>query len=310
MGSAALSLLVGAAVAVAIWATLDLVFAEERRVAKRLKSLSDLERRSVSELEPLSLPFAQRVLRPVGRSLRGFTRTLMPKGYRARLQALSQTAGFPYGVDGDAMVAIKLTAMAFGAVIAFVFALSAGYGLAGIALAVIITSVVTSLLPDVWLSGRVHERQDRLRRELPDMLDMLTIAIEAGLGFDAAVSKYVQKRSGPLAEEFMTALREIQAGLPRRDALRNLGERCDVPELSAFVMAMVQADVFGVSVGKVLRTQSRELRVKRRQRAEEIAQKAPAKMVFPLVLLILPATLIVLMAPAVLTIGRMLGAVD
>jgi tight adherence protein C len=140
------------------------------------------------------------------------------------------------------------------------------------------------------------------------MLDMLTIAVEAGLGFDAAVTKYVRNQSGPLAQEFAVALREVQAGMTRREALRALANRCDVAELSAFITAMVQADVFGVSVGSVLRTQSREMRVKRRQRAEEIAQKAPAKMVFPLILCILPATLIVLMAPAILSIIRLFGS--
>ena len=132
---------------------------------------------------------------------------------------------------------------------------------------------------------------------------MLTISVEAGLGFDQSVSKYVQNASGPLAEEFGMTLHEIQAGKSRRDALRALGDRASVAELRAFIMAIVQADVFGVSISEVLRTQSHEMRLKRRQRAEELSQKAPAKMVFPLILCIMPATLIVVMGPAIIKIA-------
>jgi tight adherence protein C len=142
---------------------------------------------------------------------------------------------------------------------------------------------------------------------MPDMMDMLMISVEAGLGFDAAVSKYVGNNTGPLSQEFRIVLSEIQAGMSRREALRHAADRTEVPELSAFVMAMVQADIFGISVANVLRGQSHEMRLRRRQLAEEIAQKAPAKMVFPLIICILPATLIVLMGPAVIQIGRTFG---
>ena len=159
-------------------------------------------------------------------------------------------------------------------------------------------------LPDVWLRSRVRARQLEIRRTLPDMLDMLSISVEAGMGFDAAVAKITASRPGALSEEFARMLQEIQSGLARREAMRNLAERTQVPDLNTFIMAMIQADVFGVSVTKVLRTQSRDMRVKRRQFAEEMAQKAPVKIVFPLVLCILPATLIVIAGPAIVGIGR------
>lgn len=177
------------------------------------------------------------------------------------------------------------------------------------ALLAIIFAVAGFYLPDIWLRTRISARQLEIRRTLPDMLDMLTISVEAGMGFDAAVARITGSRSGALSEEFAHMLQEIQSGLARREAMRNLAERTQVPELNTFIMSMVQADVFGVSISKVLRTQSRDMRIKRRQFAEEMAQKAPVKIVFPLVLCILPATLIVIAGPAILGIGRVFGII-
>lgn len=310
MTAGALAMSMGLAVALMAWAILDLTFAEERQVARRLRALSDGERQHVAELEPLSTPFTRRVLRPLGASVRTLFGLLAPKGYRERLQTKARMAGFPGGVDADTMIVFKTVAVATALVIVILLVTLSDSGLGRVLFVGVFLVLSAWLLPDAWLSGRVERRQDALRRELPDMLDMLLIAVEAGLGFDAAVTKYVRNRTGPLSDEFTVALREIQAGLSRRDALRNLATRCDVLELSAFVMALVQADVFGVSIGSVLRVQAREIRVKRRQHAEETAQKAPAKMVFPLVICILPATLIVLATPAVIAIGRAFGALD
>lgn len=304
------AVLFGIVVSVIAWATLDLMFSEERRVTRRLQTLTDVERSNAADVEPLSVPFRQRVLRPVSRSTMRFLHGLAPQGYRDSLQARCRAAGFPGGIDGDSMLIIKIGAVATVIGITVVL-LVLDIGESGrVLFFAIILGLLAWFVPGMWLSGRVEQRQNALRRELPDMLDMLLIAVEAGLGFDAAVTKYVRNRKGPLSEEFAIALREVQAGLSRREALRNLADRCDVLELSAFVMALVQADVFGVSVGQILRTQAREIRVKRRQHAEEIAQKAPAKMVFPLILCILPAPLIVLAAPAVISIGRVFGLID
>jgi tight adherence protein C len=290
------------------WATLDLIFSEERQVARRLKDLSDNERREAGEVEPLSIPFYHRVLQPAGTSMVSLFHRLAPIGYRKRLDARCRMAGRPLESDGDSMLAMKVLLAGILAVVGSVAAAAAWDSAARTAAVFLMSVVLGWFIPDIWISGRISKRKDDIRRQLPDMLDMLTIAVEAGLGFDAAVTKYVRNQSGALAQEFSVALREIQAGMSRREAMRNLAERCDVIELSTFVTAMVQADVFGVSVGSVLRTQSREMRVKRRQRAEEIAQKAPAKMVFPLILCILPATLIVLMTPVVIGIMRAFGS--
>jgi len=307
MTGGVLGLTIGALVGTVAWLSLDMVFSEERQVAKRLRALSAAERLHAGEVEPLTSSFRERVLRPSSASLADVVRSAMPHSYLERLERRTRMAGHPGGVDAGGMLALKVICsgalLALGGIYGYLmwenFVLAVFVGL--------LAAVSGWFAPDVWLERRITKRKEAIRRELPDMLDMLMIAIEAGLGFDAAVAKYVRHRHGPLAEEFSAELREVHAGMSRREAMRNLADRCDVFELSTFCMAMVQADVFGVSVGNVLRTQSQEMRLKRRQHAEELAQKIPAKMVFPLVFFILPATLIVLGAPAILTIADLFG---
>lgn len=160
-------------------------------------------------------------------------------------------------------------------------------------------------LPDVWLKTKTNERQLQLSRSLPDVLDVLTVSVEAGLGFDGAIQKVSEKFSGPVAEEFGTYLKEVRLGKKRADALRNLSLRADIPEMRSFTAAIIQADALGVSISKVLRVQSDQLRVKRRQAAEEKAMKLPIKMLFPLVLFIFPTIFIVLLGPVLIQIMQM-----
>jgi tight adherence protein C len=160
------------------------------------------------------------------------------------------------------------------------------------------------LLPDLLLSNAANKRQEQIRLELPDTLDQMTISVEAGLGFDAAMARAGRAGDGPLARELVRTLQEVQAGMSRGEALRGLAERTDVAELRHFVLAVRQAETYGIPIAQVLRVQAAELRVKRRQRAEERAMKLPVKVVFPLVLCILPALLVVLMGPAVLRVSN------
>ena len=159
-------------------------------------------------------------------------------------------------------------------------------------------------LPEWVLRSRSGKRQGAMRRALPDALDLLSITVEAGLGFDAAVSRVSKQAGGPLGEELYRVLQEMQIGKSRADALRDLGERTTIPELKSFVLAMIQADIFGISIAKVLHVQANEMRVKRRQRAEEKAQKVPVKIVFPLLTCIFPSLLVVLLGPAAISIYR------
>jgi tight adherence protein C len=158
--------------------------------------------------------------------------------------------------------------------------------------------LVGFMFPDLWLTSRVNRRQKGVFRAMPDALDLLTICVEAGLGFDAAMAKVQEKWDNELALEFGRVIQEIRLGKLRRDALRDMAERAGVAELTSFVAAVIQSEQLGVSLAKVLRIQSDQMRVRRRQMAEEEAHKAPIKMIFPIALLIFPSILIVLLGPA------------
>lgn len=160
------------------------------------------------------------------------------------------------------------------------------------------------MVPDAILHARGRERQAAILKELPDTLDQLTISVEAGLGFDAALSRVAVSGTGPLAEELTRLLAEIKVGVPRSESLKKLLTRTDVYELRHFILALQQAEQFGLPVARVLRIQSGELRVKRRQRAEETAMKVPVKIVFPLVFCIFPALFVVLLGPAMIRVAR------
>lgn len=157
-------------------------------------------------------------------------------------------------------------------------------------------------LPDIYLQSKISARQDEIRRSLPNALDLLTISVEAGMGFDIALAKVAGSIRGPLGEEFSRMLKEMQIGFSRKDAFRNLSKRTDVQDLNSFIVAMIQADVFGISIGKVLRVQASEMRTRRRQKAEESGIKAPVKLVFPLILCLFPSLMTVILGPALIRI--------
>jgi len=183
-------------------------------------------------------------------------------------------------------------------VFALVFANPAFGFLGGIALA-----GIGFMLPEIWLGRRIKKRQKMILLAVPDTLDLLTISVKAGLSFDGALSKVVEKTVGPLADEFRRSLAEIRVGKVRREALRDVVGRTDVPALSNFIAAIIQAEQLGVPIAKVLQVQSEQLRIERRQRAEEMAAKAPIKMLFPLVGCIFPSMFIVILGPAVILIA-------
>jgi tight adherence protein C len=261
----AIPLLAGLSIAAIIYSALSLFFSSERQVQKQLESLTDYESGQAAEVEPLLMPFSERVLRPASALSQDAARIFGPSDYAERIRRRLVMAGNPHGLDAERLLAIKAgTAIAGVVVVLLIGTLSAAV-VGNMILGAIIFAVVGFYLPDIWLRNKVSTRQLEIRRTLPDMLDMLTISVEAGMGFDAAVAKITASRPGALSEEFGRMLQEIQAGVSRREAMRHMGERTDVPELRSFIMSMIQADVFGVSVSNVLRTQSRDMRVKRRQ---------------------------------------------
>lgn len=231
--------------------------------------------------------------------LRGLVLRLSPSGVAITLQRRLDLAGNPSPWSPERILAAK------GAALFVVAGVGAVLGLRGYGTAVLfgsIGAVVGFFLPDVLLVNAGQKRQDGIRRALPDALDMLTVCVEAGLGFDAAIAQVARNTSGPFAEECARVLQEMQIGKSRVQALRALSDRTTIGELRSFVSALVQASELGVPVARVLREQSKEMRLRRRQRAEEMAQKVPVKILFPLLFCLFPAMFVVIIGPGALSI--------
>jgi tight adherence protein C len=225
---------------------------------------------------------------------------LTPAGTAARLNRLAGRAGRPAEWPVSKLIAAKLL-LAVVAGLLGLLVVSSRPGVLTVLLAAVVT-VVAYFVPELLLYSRGQERQQAIALELADTLDQMTIAVEAGLGFESAMARAGKNGKGPLAEELVRTLQDIAVGQPRREAYLALAERTGVTDLRRFIRAVVQADAYGVSIADVLRTQAQEMRLKRRQRAEEKAMQIPVKVIFPLILCILPTLFIVLLGPAVMDI--------
>ena len=230
---------------------------------------------------------------------------LTPRGTTSRLQRLVAGAGHPADWPLPKLVAAKLVLASIAVALGALY-VSSSPGLLSYGL-VAAVSVVAYFLPELLLHNRGQKRQQVIALELADTLDQMTIAVEAGLGFESAMARAGKNGKGPLAEELVRTLQDIAVGQPRRDAYLSLAERTNVPDLSRFVRAILQADQYGVSIADVLRVQAHEMRLKRRQRAEEKAMQIPVKVIFPLILCILPSLFIVLLGPAAMSIVATFG---
>jgi tight adherence protein C len=275
---------------------------ERRQVFKSLRSVRAIELTPTDVRQrELAIPFYQRVLVPSLKGVGGLGHKFTPTSVTERLAKELVYAGSPVGWDAERVLAMKILGMVvFGPLFFFVAHLK--FMAFRSFLAGLLGLFFGWYLPEWILRSKSGERQKEIQRALPDALDLLSITVEAGLGFDAAMARVARQAGGPLGEELHRVLQEMQIGKTRGDALRDLGERTNIPELKAFVLAMIQADIFGISIAKVLQVQAREMRIKRRQRAEEQAQKVPVKIVFPLILCIFPSLFIVLLGPAMITI--------
>jgi tight adherence protein C len=225
-----------------------------------------------------------------------FVLRLMPRTTRASLTLTLLRAGLANRISADELLAAKALFTIVGAVFGFAVGAAVGGGVLSIVFGLGLGAVFF-VVPDLFVNARIRDRQERTRAALPDALDLLAVTVEAGLGFDGAVAKLTEFSEGPLAEEFALALNEIRIGEVRTDALKRMASRIDVPEVSAFIRAVVQADQLGMSIGQMLRIQAADVRARRQFAAEEKAMKMPIKMIFPLVLFILPATFIVVLGP-------------
>ena len=275
-------------------------------VQARLTQLGSMQAKNLEELE-LQQPFFDRTIKPLTARLSGSVARITSANFSERTDKRLALAGNPGDMRTGDWLGIKAMGAVAGAGILFLlFGILGGNILNGIVFGVLGLGI-GYIFPEFWLSGRIKKRQKLVLIQIPDALDLLTISVRAGLGFDAALGKVVEKMKGPLVDEFRRALAEVRVGKVRRDALRDIVARTEVQPLTNFIGAIIQAEQLGVSISKVLQIQSEQLRIERRQRAEEMAAKAPIKMLFPLVGCIFPALFIVILGPAIILIVGNLG---
>jgi tight adherence protein C len=273
-------------------------------VQQRLEQLV-VQPKTLEEFE-LQQPFFERAIRPVVKRLSTLGRRGDTGGIIARTDAKLERAGYPGGLRGADWMGVKLLALIGFALLGFLLGLALG-GPAGGLFFALVGGAIGFVGPEFWLGRQIRGRAEAMVLQLPDALDLLTISVEAGLGFDAALAKVVEKMDGPLVAEFRQALAEIRMGRTRRESLRDVAKRADSQPINNFIGAIVQAEQLGVPIAKVLQIQSNQLRILRRQRAEEAAAKAPVKMLFPMVGCIFPTIFIVILGPAVITVMKGTG---
>lgn len=271
-------------------------------LSARLAEYSMRETPATLEEIELSMPFSERVLAPMLRRTSGFMIRFTPSQTLESTRHKLDLAGNPNNWTPSEFFGVRLVAaVALGALIFLVLSLAAVDWLPRIGFTALF-AVLGFMLPALWLGNKIRSRKQSVIRSLPDALDLLTICVEAGLGFDQAMQKVAEKWDDDLSRSFARVLHEIRLGKIRREALRDMANRLDVSDVTSFVAAVIQAEQLGVSIAKVLRIQSDQMRVRRRQRAEEKAHQAPVKMLFPMVFLIFPAIWIVLLGPAILQV--------
>ena len=285
--------------AIFLMATAIGVFTNEARgVSKSLtviEAFTAAPKEMQREFEP---SFQDRVLGPLVEKSLGIGRKLTPADHNDRIRQKLEVAGNPPGWTIDRVTSLKFIGFVVGLVLSLIIALLFGMGLGLMLVFCIGLAVAGYMGPNMYLYQKGYDRTNAMQRAMPDALDLLTISVESGLGFDAALAQVARNTDGPLAQEFARVLQEMQIGMGRGAALRALGDRTHVEEVKGFVSAMVQADALGIPIAQVLRVQSREIRTKRRQRAEEAAQKVAVKILVPLIFCILPCLFIAVLGPA------------
>lgn len=280
---------------------------EENETDPVLVRLAELSQAGmVSSLEEVELqqPFRERVILPMLKRIGELSLRFTPQNVRQNTEIRLEMAGRPYRLDATTFLALRFVIpTVFIGFFLFLFSIAPAPPPLGRRLLILsMSGIVGFIFPELWLRSQINRRQHDIRKAMPDALDLLTICVEAGLGFEAAMSKVAEKWQTALGYEFLRVIREVQLGVPRREALRNMAQRVGIPEMNSFVSAIIQSETLGASLAKVLRIQAEQMRIQRRQRAEEEANKAPIKMTIPMVFLIFPSIFIVLLTPAAIQI--------
>jgi tight adherence protein C len=272
------------------------ILRSQKDTGSRLASLSTRD-------DVLNQDFSQRAVAPVMQGIGRFALRFTPTGWVERAQRKLVLAGRAERMDGNTWAAIRIIAMVAGIVSLFlVMPLIEGtvmrIGVGGLIV------FLGFFGPEASLNRAIDDRRKKMERQLPDIIDLLVISVEAGLGFEAAMGRVVQNVPGELSKEFARTLQETRVGVSRNDALRAMSERTDVDDLNSFILSLIQADQFGVSISRMLRVQAEEMRVRRRQRIQEKAFAAPVKMIFPMLFCIFPSIFIVILGPAAISISQ------
>ncbi|GIN05659.1 type II secretion system protein [Planomonospora venezuelensis] len=286
---------------------IGVVTGERRAVGRSVAAIQALNSAPKELAIEIDVPFTDRVIAPFSERLVGIGRTMVRADTADKIRHRLDVAGNPPAWDVNRVIGTKVLGLAVIGAMGFIVLLSRDSSPVQLLVGTAVFCAIGFMVPNVLLKNAGDKREELMRNALPDAIDLLTISVEAGLGFDAAVSRVSKNTDGPLSQEFARLLQEMQLGMGRAEAMRAMGERTTLAELRSFCLAMVQADSLGIPIARVLRIQSSELRVKRRQRAEEKAQKVPVKILFPLIFFILPCLFIVIMGPVVMQLGGLFG---
>jgi tight adherence protein C len=247
----------------------------------------------------------ERVLMPLAGAAARLVLRVSPKTSLEAVDRRLLSAGLAPALSAPGFLATKLLGVVVGVVVGALVGSALGSGFRAFVFAVAL-GAAGFILPDRLLTSRVRNRRDRIQSDLPDALDLLAVSVEAGLGLDGAIAQLIDHMKGPLVDEFALTLGEMRIGETRTDALKKLAERVDVPEMTSLTRAIIQSDQLGISLGRILRLQARDTRIRRQNTAEERANKTPIKMLFPTVLFIFPALFFVILGPAFITILKVL----
>ncbi|MGE5587663.1 MAG: type II secretion system F family protein [Clostridia bacterium] len=285
--------------AIAMWSTG--MGQREPTADERLKRLAVLTRVPSEREKKLARPLSERLLGPVAQFVNNLIISVTPERVVDAVKEKLDVTGNPWNMTPGDYILMRVITMIIIPVAAF--GLTLGIRPSTAVLLAFVLAALGWLVPEMMLQSKKREREKQIRRSLPDVLDLLTVSVEAGLGFDAALAKVVERKKGPLADEFALLLQEIRMGKPRRDALREVSERVKIDDITSFIASVVQADQLGVSIANILRIQSAQVRTKRRQQAEEAGMKAPIKMLFPLIFFIFPTLFVVLLGPAIIQVA-------
>lgn len=281
-----------------------LIFGKQIKMNKRMSTVLGSDNQIPVRQRELSFPLFQRFIKPMFIGFTDFVAKFLPAVNEGILDKKLIEAGTPYNLSPKEFLVIKY--LLTGGGIWLLRVLSQVTGKSNIQSIVLILTggVFGWLIPDIILNSKIRVRKEQIEKQLPDVLDLLTVCIEAGLGFDGAMMKVVEKYKGVLADGFAQVLDETRMGKPRRQSLRDMADRLNVDDLSSFVGSVIMAEQLGIRIGNVMRMQAGGIRQKRRQKIEEMAMKAPVKMLIPMVMFIFPAIFVVLLGPAVIQIMR------